>query len=360
MEPLYITSIKVSSSHKFQTSTLINRNKQISPATVSSIMAIFTYFLKYPLECCLRRKTTSKLQYDDVKHKTPSSSFPTEAPESKSNDIEAEVEEIIDLRSVEREKRRPIVIQIDSRSRALCIDSLINAAEKLHCAPRALHVAVNYFDRYISSRANYLDLDHPRKEAEVEDLRFVGLTCLMIASRYHDGPEDNFSFVAFLALCRNGTTADDMLRMERRIMSYIGYEVGPITAWSFLERLVRVSQGERETPLESLECMAGYYADAALLSGAMVGFLPSLVAAASVFLARYVLESSEKPWSGALRDCTMYGASELRECVVALHECCYGSSYGLGAVTVKYSKKKYNCVALKGSPPSLPLLLFQD
>lgn len=122
-------------------------------------------------------------------------------------------------------------------------------------------------------------------------------------------------------------------------------------AWSFLKKFV--GGGRREAELKS---MASYIAEVSFLSSEMRRFSPSMLAASSVFLAQYVLEPSRKPWSG-----TMYRSSDLRDCVVALHDCCYRRrSYYFPVVTIKYSKKKYAYVVLRNSPRSIPLDIFED
>ncbi|XP_057785846.1 cyclin-A1-3-like [Salvia miltiorrhiza] len=225
-------------------------------------------------------------------------------------------------------RRRWVVIHICERE---------NEAEDRACGSKIaralhrLHLAVNYLDRYLSTNhfdylSHYLSGHH----VEIENLRFVGLTCLMIASKY-DGLSDLFLFDAEISF---GWTKK------------YGYQMAP---WSFLEHFVL---GEREIREVSLECvaMASYFAEVSLFSPRMLPFLPSMVAASSLFLAQYVLEPSKKPQRSALRDC-----------VLALSDCCYGSgSYYLPAITIKYSKKKYYYVALQSSPPSIPLHIFQD
>nr|GFA02740.1 putative cyclin A1,1 [Tanacetum cinerariifolium] len=50
-------------------------------------------------------------------------------------------------------------------------------------------------------------------------------------------------------------------------------------------------------PSVELECLASYIAELSLLEYNMLRYAPSLVAASAIFLARFILFSSQKPWS---------------------------------------------------------------
>lgn len=53
-----------------------------------------------------------------------------------------------------------------------------------------------------------------------------------------------------------------------------------------------------------LECLASYISELSLLEYNMLCYAPSLVAASAIFLARFVLVPSKKPW--VCRMCDFY------------------------------------------------------
>lgn len=124
-----------------------------------------------------------------------------------------------------------------------------------------------------------------------------------------------------------------------------------------------------------LECLAGYMAELSLLEYSMLCHAPSIVAASSIFLAKYILVPSKRPWvrisrnhflvipssfilidsdarlilslfvtifqNSTLQHYTHYQPSDLRECVKDLHRLCLNShSSNLPAVREKYSQHK--------------------
>ncbi|KAG8372933.1 hypothetical protein BUALT_Bualt12G0118600 [Buddleja alternifolia] len=83
--------------------------------------------------------------------------------------------------------------------------------------------------------------------------------------------------------------------------------------------------------------MASWLAELSLLSYSMLRFLPSLVAASSVFLAKYILSPSERPWNATLRHYTLYEPSDLHDCVLELYGfCCKNSSSDIMATIMQH------------------------
>lgn len=61
-------------------------------------------------------------------------------------------------------------------------------------------------------------------------------------------------------------------------------------------RFVRAAHEVHEAPLMQLECMSNYIAELSLLEYTMLSYSPSLVAASSIFLAKYILDPTRRPW----------------------------------------------------------------
>lgn len=123
-----------------------------------------------------------------------------------------------------------------------------------------------------------------------------------------------------------------------------------------------------------LEFLVNYICELSLLEYSLLCYLPSLVAASSVFLARFILKPTKNPWvraanllylfvnlhwkteylhyltfasmfnpkqNSSLSYYTRYTPSELRGCVRILHRLfCFGPGRNLPAIREKYSQHK--------------------
>lgn len=237
---------------------------------------------------------------------------------------------------------------INASMRAILIDWLIEVAEEYRLVPDTLYLTVNYIDRYLSGNV----MDRQR-------LQLLGVACMMIASKYEEicAPQvEEFCYIT-----DNTYVKEEVLQMESGVLNYLKFEMTAPTAKCFMRRFVRAAQGVDEAPLMQLECMANYIAELSLLEYSMLSFAPSLIAASSIFLARYILLPAKRPWNSTLRHYTLYQPFELRDCVVALHGfCCNTNNSNLPAIREKYSQHKYKFVAKKYCPPSIPTEYFHN
>ncbi|PIN17061.1 G2/Mitotic-specific cyclin A [Handroanthus impetiginosus] len=258
------------------------------------------------------------------------------------------------LRASEAKKRpatnfmEKVQKDINASMRAILIDWLVEVAEEYRLVPDTLYLTVNYIDRYLSGNV----MDRQR-------LQLLGVACMMIASKYEEicAPQvEEFCYIT-----DNTYFKEEVLQMESAVLNYLKFEMTAPTAKCFLRRLVRVAQGVNEAPLLQLECLANYIAELSLLEYSMLCFAPSLIAASSIYLARFILIPSKRPWNPTLRHYTLYQPYDLRDCVLALHGlCCNSNNSSLPAIREKYSQHKYKFVAKKYCPPSIPQEYFHN
>ena len=142
-----------------------------------------------------------------------------------------------------------------------------------------------------------------------------------------------------------------------------------------------------QAPSMQLECLANYLAELSLLEYSMLSYAPSVIAASAIFLAKYILIPSKRPWvcvdyiiqihqqillityiriwffiffphiirlavlkfpivliqNSTLRHYTLYQPSDLCDCIKALHGlCCNSHNSSLPAIREKYSQHKVN------------------
>ncbi|KAL2339747.1 hypothetical protein Fmac_007687 [Flemingia macrophylla] len=258
------------------------------------------------------------------------------------------------LRASEAKKRpstdfmEKVQKDINPSMRAILIDWLVEVAEEYRLVPDTLYLTVNYIDRYLSG-----NLMNRQK------LQLLGVASMMIASKYEEicAPQvEEFCYIT-----DNTYFKEEVLQMESAVLNFLKFEMTAPTVKCFVRRFVRAAQGVDEVPSLQLECLTNYIAELSLLEYSMLCYAPSLIAASAIFLAKFILSPSKKPWNSTLQHYTLYRSSDLCVCVKDLHRlCCNSPNSNLPAIREKYSQHKYKYVAKKYCPPSIPSEIFQN
>ncbi|CAN6461297.1 unnamed protein product [Victoria cruziana] len=110
-----------------------------------------------------------------------------------------------------------------------------------------------------------------------------------------------------------------------------------------------------------LEFLANYLAEITLLDYDFLKFIPSLVAASAVFLAKWTLDQLSHPWDPTLEHYTNYKASDLKDAVFEIHRLQLdvkdvAANVSLKAIREKYSQQKFKSVAALPFPKPLETL----
>ncbi|KAK1321849.1 Cyclin-A1-3 [Acorus calamus] len=237
---------------------------------------------------------------------------------------------------------------ISPSMRAILIDWLVEVAEEYRLVPDTLYLTVNYIDRYLSGN-----------EMNRHRLQLLGVACMLIAAKHEEicAPQvEEFCYIT-----DNTYFKDEVLQMEASVLRYLRFEMSSTTTKCFLRRFVRVAQESDEVQALQLEFLANYIAELSLLEYSFLRFFPSIIAASAIFLAKFILLPSQRPWNATLGHYTLYKPSELWECVKELHRLFLNCpTNSLPAIREKYSQHKYKFVAKKYCPPSLPSEFFDD
>ncbi|GAA0139989.1 kinase activator [Lithospermum erythrorhizon] len=260
------------------------------------------------------------------------------------------------LRQLEsQEKRRPMVdyigkVQKDvsANMRGVLIDWLVEVAEEYKLLSDTLYMAVSYIDRYMSLNV-----------IKRQRLQLLGVSSMLIASKYEEISPPRVE--DFCYITDNTYKKEEVVQMEADVLKSLGFEMGNPTIKTFLRRFTSIAQEDNETPNLNLESLACYLAELSLLDYACVKFLPSLVAAAVIFLTRFTLDPKSHPWSMDLQRGTAYKPGCLKECVLVIHDLQLsrrGSS--LVAVREKYKQHQFKHVSALLSPAQIPDSFFED
>ncbi|KAL6660930.1 hypothetical protein ACP70R_000314 [Stipagrostis hirtigluma subsp. patula] len=227
--------------------------------------------------------------------------------------------------------------------RGILIDWLVEVSEEYKLVPDTLYLTVYLIDKFLSQK--YIDRQR---------LRLLGITSMLVASKYEEicAPRvEEFCFITY-----DTYSKAEVLKMERQVVNDLGFHLSVPTTKTFLRRFLRAAQAVWKAPSITLGFLANYLAELALVDYGFLRFLPSVVAASAIFLARWTLKS-DHPWNHTLEHYTSYKSSDIKICVCALRELQHNTSNcPLIAVREKYRQQKFDYVANLTSPELLPSL----
>lgn len=159
--------------------------------------------------------------------------------------------------------------------RGVLVDWLIEVHTRFHLLPETMFLAVNIIDRFLSARV-----------VELDRLQLVGITAMFIASKYEEvlSPHvQNFKHVA-----DDGFTEEEILKAERFVLAALDYDLSYPNPMNFLRRISKADNYDIQT-----RTLAKYFLEISLLDHEFMIYPPSFIAAASMYLARLILERGE-------------------------------------------------------------------
>ncbi|KAI9849486.1 MAG: G2/mitotic-specific cyclin [Sclerophora amabilis] len=209
---------------------------------------------------------------------------------------------------------------LEWKMRGILVDWLIEVHTRFHLLPETLFLAVNIIDRFLSSKVVQLDR-----------LQLVGVTAMFIASKYEEvlSPHvANFRHVA-----DDGFSEQEILSAERYVLSALNYDLSYPNPMNFLRRISKADNYDIQT-----RTLGKYLMEISLLDHRFMQYPPSLVAAASMYLARLILERGE--WDATLTHYAGYDEKEI-EPVFKLMVDYLAKPVAHEAFFKKYASKKF-------------------
>lgn len=164
---------------------------------------------------------------------------------------------------------------LEWKMRGILVDWLIEVHTRFHLLPETLFLAVNIIDRFLSTKVVQLDR-----------LQLVGVTAMFIASKYEEvlSPHvANFRHVA-----DDGFTEAEILSAERYVLTALNYDLSYPNPMNFLRRISKADNYDIQT-----RTLGKYLMEISLLDHRFMNYLPSHIAAASMYLARKILDRGE-------------------------------------------------------------------
>lgn len=257
------------------------------------------------------------------------------------------------LEMEEKRRARPDYMEkvqndVTPNMREILVDWLVEVAEEYKLVSDTLFLCISYIDRFLSSHALRRD-----------KLQLLGVSCMLIASKFEEISPPHAE--DFCYITDNHYTAEEVVNMERDVLKILNFEKVAPTTKVFLRSFMRASEEESKSLSMQFEALSWYLAELSLLDYGCLRFLPSMIAASSIFLARFILEPNKHPWSLALQRYSGYKPSDLKECVLLIHSRHLNrrGNSSLRAIRQKYLQPMFKCVAAHVSLPEIPKHYFE-
>ena len=159
--------------------------------------------------------------------------------------------------------------------RGVLIDWLIEVHTRFHLLPETIFLAVNIIDRFLSARV-----------VELEKLQLVGITAMFIASKYEEVISPHV--INFRHVADDGFSEEEILKAERFVLAALNYDLSYPNPMNFLRRISKADSYDIQT-----RTLGKYLLEISLLDHRLMGYHPSHIAAAAMYLARLILERGE-------------------------------------------------------------------
>ena len=210
---------------------------------------------------------------------------------------------------------------INEKMRAILIDWIVDVHLKFKLLPETLFLTVNLIDRYLE-----------RVPVIRQKLQLVGVASLLIASKYEEiyAPEvKDFVIVTDQAYKR-----EEIIEMEGKILCMLMFNITVPSSLRFLERYSRIAELDEKSFL-----FCRYILEICLVEYKMIKFSPSLLAAATVWLAKKIFKNEE--WNEELRVNTKLDETLVKNCAREITIILQNSEKSaLTAVNRKFSSTK--------------------
>ncbi|KAJ9126994.1 hypothetical protein QFC24_001225 [Naganishia onofrii] len=157
--------------------------------------------------------------------------------------------------------------------RPFLVDFLIEIHQQFRLRPEVLYLAMNIVDRYVSKRVVYK-----------KHYQLVGCAALWIAAKFEDA-KDRVPTVRELAdMCCKAYDETAFIQMEGHVLQTIGWTIGHPTAEAWM-RMACMGNDKEDTRTQHI---ARFLMELTLFHREFVGVKPSVLAAGSLMVARFI------------------------------------------------------------------------
>lgn len=161
------------------------------------------------------------------------------------------------------------------KMRGILTDWLIQVHSRFRLLPETLFLCVNIIDRFLSARV-----------VSLAKLQLVGITCMFIAAKVEEIVAPSAS--NFLYCADSSYTETEILQAERYVLKTIDWNLSYPNPIHFLRRISKADDYNVQ-----VRTIGKYLLEIQCLEWRLIAAPPSLLAAASVWLARLILGYSD-------------------------------------------------------------------
>lgn len=223
--------------------------------------------------------------------------------------------------------------------RPYLIDFLIEAHAAFSLLPETLFLTVNLLDRYCSKRVVYK-----------QHYQLVGCAALLIAAKYGDKKDRVPQINELNNMCCGLYDAGMFTQMEMHVLNTLDWNIGHPTVDFFTQLVVAEERDSRE-----VEHMAAYICEIALYHRDFVSTKPSIMARASLALARAILgkpEVNDGEWDHVDNVTLLALSQHLHQPSVTLARKYSSSDYSRVSAKLADFLAQQAAIARRGMPPS--------
>ena len=228
--------------------------------------------------------------------------------------------------------------EITETMRAILVDWLVEVQESFELNHETLYTAVKITDLYLS-----------KKQVKKEDLQLVGATACLIACKIDERIPPLVD--DFLYVCDDAYNRDELMKMERKMLKVVGFDLGYSLSYRFLRRYGRVCRVSM--PVLTL---SRYILESSLMEYSLnINTSESMLAAACLVLAFNM--KGITGFKDTLEYYSGYQLSQLTNIVQTLHTMLKRPSKdNLKTVKSKYSHQVFHQVATTPVPDTVDIL----
>ncbi|CAE6361649.1 unnamed protein product [Rhizoctonia solani] len=205
--------------------------------------------------------------------------------------------------------------------RGILMDWIIQVHSRFRLLPETLFLACNIIDRFLSMRI-----------VSLVKLQLVGITGLFVAAKYEEIMAP--SVQNFLKVSDSGYSEQEILQAEKYILRTLGWDLSYPNPMSWLRRASKADAYDVQT-----RTMAKFLIEISVVEEKLLKCAPSLLSAASLWLARLILDREE--WNANLEHYSGYSEEALLPCANIMLNYIVQPPSAHESLWKKYSGKKY-------------------
>jgi len=228
-------------------------------------------------------------------------------------------------------------LEITEAMRAILVDWLVEVQESFELNHETLYAAVKMTDLYLS-----------KKQVRKEDLQLVGATACLVSCKIDERIPPMVD--DFLYVCDDAYTRDQLMKMERKMLQVVGFDLGYPLSYRILRRYGRVCKVTM--PVLTL---ARYILEMSLMEYSINVELSESMLAASCLVLAFKMKGIEG-WVPTLKYYSGFSPLDLTSCVADLHKMLQKPAKdNLKTVRSKYSHKVFHEVATTPLPDDITI-----